>query len=723
MTNSLTNLYHISGYNDNLTLYRSVGGKKSPIDIPFEWFFLIDKVNFTLVKDLLTKLDCKHTMALGPIDSLVKIKMPWKRFRDKNLLTFLSDNHVKVYEANIHPVNKFLLENEVSVVDNFKIAAFDIEVEDKGTTIDLENSRILSYCLYDGTNAIFNANKDERGLLASFFDDISKYDIIMGWNSINYDTQVIRNRCKKNDISHRFYSIIHLDLMDLIKVMGFNYPSMRLDYVARRELGVGKVDLKGVKVHEVYDKDFEKFKEYNISDTKLTFDINTKLNVFDFLLEQCKYCKVFPFNYNISDLLSILILRKAHTKNYYAETKPTFVKEKYQGAFVLEPKIGRFRNVNIFDFTSLYPSVIRSFNISFETKTKDSTQIVSPKSGVYFKKEVGILPEVEKDLLEKRMTYKNQYSKTKDNVSNVKQNAYKILANSVYGLTGSPFSIFYDKDLAESITLAGRECLFFAQKFFDNVDGCRVLAGDTDSVFVNSPEVWSQIDLDKILDTFNIELEKELTSRFNIIKSHINLKYEYTFRSFVNFCKKKYIGVKPEGGKPIVKGVDFFKKDTIKVAGHLQKTLLLDLLTTNKPVDFYIKWMTDLRDRYKTLNFTASMISIHQKMAKAAKDYVSNLTHVRLVKQEGLEDEYFGTDVEYIFTDFKDKVNGAILAKKYTGIFDREYYWTNKIASILIRTLEVVFPDYDWKSFKEYDPNAPKVKRTRRSKIKDEPKS
>ena len=150
-----------------------------------------------------------------------------------------------------------------------------------------------------------------------------------------------------------------------------------------------------------------------------------------------------------------------------------------QGGHVLEPVTGLHRNVWVFDFKSLYPSIIRTFNIdplSYVAAPAPDADLIRTPGGA-FRREPAILPRMLDELFPRREAAK----RVGDDVAS---NAIKILMNSFYGVLGTPACRFYNPALANSITGTGREMLLWSKRWFEAA-GFKVLYGDTDSLFVS----------------------------------------------------------------------------------------------------------------------------------------------------------------------------------------------------------------------------------------------
>src|SRR6185437_4304504 len=150
------------------------------------------------------------------------------------------------------------------------------------------------------------------------------------------------------------------------------------------------------------------------------------------------------------------------------------------GGHVLEPVAGLHRDVWVFDFKSLYPSIIRTFNIdplSYVAQPLPQDEVIRTPGGA-FRREPAILPRMLDALFPRREAAK----KIGDEVA---AHAIKILMNSFYGVLGTSACRFYNPALANSITGTGRDILLWSKRWFETA-GFKVLYGDTDSLFVQS---------------------------------------------------------------------------------------------------------------------------------------------------------------------------------------------------------------------------------------------
>lgn len=236
---------------------------------------------------------------------------------------------------------------------------------------------------------------------------VSKAAVLSGWNCVGFDWQYIVNRIKNYypDISINMSSCdwtmtnkkfidfrtgdyrlpipnhtVLMDYMDLVK--SFDYQIMpikenlTLDYIASESpVGLHKIQYDG-DLEDLYKNDYDKYMFYNCIDSALVMLIDKCFKTLQALEYQALYCDT-----KISNATSKIALTEALFFNYFygegIRVVPPEMKTgdrgELLGAYVREPIPGKHRFCCCNDFASLYPSVIRTCNLSIENfmGTKD----------------------------------------------------------------------------------------------------------------------------------------------------------------------------------------------------------------------------------------------------------------------------------------------------------------------------------------------------------------
>lgn len=165
------------------------------------------------------------------------------------------------------------------------------------------------------------------------------------------------------------------------------------------------------------------------------------------------------------------------------------------GALVLDPVRGHHKGVITLDFASLYPNIIINYNLCYTTfslnETSTTSSIKTREGEFYFEKErEGILPQLEKELIEQRKIVKKQLKietkPFKKQILDSRQNALKITANSIYGALAAEGGRRLLVPVAACITSIGREMLDKV-RFYVSSKGYEVIYGDTDSNIIKLP--------------------------------------------------------------------------------------------------------------------------------------------------------------------------------------------------------------------------------------------
>jgi DNA polymerase elongation subunit (family B) len=374
--------------------------------------------------------------------------------------------------------------------------------------------------------------KDERDMLMKYLElyEMINPSIVTGWNIDYFDTPMLYNRIKRllgekhanrlSPIGQCFWSpyrkrffmggVSYLDYISLYKI--YNYgelPNYRLDTIAQIELGRGKIEYKG-NLDQLFRDDIEKFIEYNLVDVELVVEFDRKLQFIDLCRGICHagHVPYEDFVYS-SKYLEGAMLTYLRRKGLVAPNKPADrqermqalrdnEQEKFAGAYVKDPIVGKYEWIYDLDLTSLYPSIIMTLNISPETKigkiqdwdaqkfikgevdtyyigdssiSKENLRKYLDESGfsvasngvLYRQDTVGCIPGILDLWFQQRVEYRKlekKYGQEGDNEKYAfyakRQLVQKILLNSLYGVLGLPAFRFYDVDNAEAVTLTGQ---------------------------------------------------------------------------------------------------------------------------------------------------------------------------------------------------------------------------------------------------------------------------
>ncbi len=550
-------------------------------------------------------------------------------------------------------------------IDNF---SDDLTDEDKkvdiGNAVEIQNFKIISITLYDTKdkhyyafvldpkNTKYPSNKkiklnDERTMylftdekvLLYYFSKFIKHnepEVICGWYSNDFDIPYILNRVRnlfseeeiKEDglfslidgvsfYTKRSYnqdrnwnvSIPGIDLIDYMAM--FKKFSMKqlaswgLDFVQEHEGIQGKPEKKGFMN---YFNDFDKYIDYIYRDVEILKLLEDKNNIMLMLL-QLQQLQKMPLDrlYNMSMVVEQMIGHQTfHNKIVMDSNIVTDIGDtSYQGAIVLDPEDRTFNNCVVLDYESLYPNVIRTFNISPEkllineqvdrsrlTKTRffDFTEIYGNQDSTiakigYLLDSPGIIPSAVDMLISERIRYKNLYKNQKDDDPNkqeyyLKQWNYKIILNSIYGFMGFKFSPIFNKVIAESITAGQRYMFNFQKDYFKDDEKMRIIYGDTDSVFMvhkewdENPKMEEQEILEiqeNLKNKMNDEIVNLIIPKFynidrNFIKNYLKLDVDKIFKRVRFFgTKKRYYGYGFDN-KEIMHGIELVRSDQGKMS-------------------------------------------------------------------------------------------------------------------------------------------------------------
>ena len=559
---------------------------------------------------------------------------------------------METFESDVPAETALLVElygesDEPAAYQRFMVFDIEVSMEPELPDVDTANNEITSIAYYDGVAdkyGIFIEDsmeelpeyinseydivpcKNEEELLMKFLNKWEEIapTIVTGWSIDFFDVPYLYRRLKKvfnesianrlsqigkvywNKRKERFFiaGVSCLDYIQIYKNFTFTQLSnYRLDTVGKEELDYGKIEYEG-NLDDLKRNNIEKFVEYNIVDCKIVKELEDKLKFIELATGICHIGHVqYEDIYHSSKFLEGAIIsylrrngnRVANNKNFDKGSEHGFA-----GAFVKEPKPGRYDYIFDLDLTSMYPSIIMSLNISPETKVgkvidwsfkeftnnkKDTYEVYGFDSdetlelsrdelkqfiieneytistnGILYRTDIdGVIPAILRDWFDKRVEFKSLMKKHGNagndeefEFFNKRQHIQKILLNSVYGCLGLRGWRWYDVDNALAVTSVGQEVIKFSsnmanayynKKLNSNKDW--VIYTDTDSTFLSAVPIIKHMYPDINTDDEELMCSK-ISEVASEVQNFINKSYDVMAERMFNIQGKHRFEIKQE---------------------------------------------------------------------------------------------------------------------------------------------------------------------------------
>ncbi|KAH0542179.1 hypothetical protein FGG08_003400 [Glutinoglossum americanum] len=302
-------------------------------------------------------------------------------------------------------------------------------------------------------------------------------------------------------------------------------------------------------------------------------------------------------------------------------------KDKYKGGLVFDPEKGLYdKFILVMDFNSLYPSIIQEFNICFTTVNRsglDKDEETVPE--VPEDQQLGILPRLIATLVSRRRQVKGLMKDkraTPEQLAqwDIKQQALKLTANSMYGCLGYTRSRFYARPLAMLTTFKGREILSSTKELAESTQ-LQVIYGDTDSVMINT----HASNIEDALKVGN-EFKKAVNDRYKLLEIDI----DNVFRRLLLHAKKKYaaINLVEVDGKYVdkleVKGLDMRRREYCALSKDISSKLLNEILSGEESelvVTRVHDHLRELSEKMREGSIAPQEYIIYTKLGKNPKEY------------------------------------------------------------------------------------------------------
>ncbi len=622
--------------------------------------------------------------------------MRWYRATGENVKTGVVKTEKKIQATSFSDLN--IEENSL-----LKYLSIDIEtVSSDGGLPDPEKDQIILISLvfyptykeksslvliakrtkkYDNTLSF----DSEKEMLEEFLRIIDNFDpdIILGYNSTNFDLPFIDTRLAKNNVNRNLGRCaqkpirldkfankqkavipgrVVVDVYDLIKEATAKFGLYRelkrfgLGDVSKLILGESKVDVAHSEISKFWADNGEKFEkliDYSRKDAELPLRIIFEKNMLDKFFEMSKVSGLL-----LQDVLDggeaarieNLLLKEFNKRNFVLPCRPES-NELYKrneerrkgglkGGFVLKPMIGFHDKCVVYlDFKSMYPSIMMSLNICPTTLLLEDNDIEKnvTSHGTSFvteKVRKGIIPEILEYLISTRdklkVEMKNAKSEDKRRYLYAKQYAFKTIANAFYGYSGYIRARLYVIDIANTITGVGRDMIGKTKLIIETSKEYTVIYADTDSVMVKTKTT----EVDKAF-----KIGEELSQIVNKeLGGVLKIKIESVFKTLLILNKKRYAGWNFEplasgyDESIVTKGIETVRRDWCSLVSEILQEVLNTILkeqNTSKA----LKLVRDKIDQIKTGKMDINKLVITKSISKSLKTYKGVQPHVELVKK------------------------------------------------------------------------------------------
>jgi DNA polymerase I len=666
----------------------------------------------------------------------------YKSFSKNKMLEKLDLLDIQTYEADVSASKRWLLQNNVTVEDDYKVLYYDIETDDRHGRDSLTpgKHRILSIAMKssdnhnaDGKMMWLYCHEDTDESECEFLQKVAKvfraHDCIIAFNGSNFDDLYIKSRFARYGIEVDWRTKFLQDACWTFKKYGPNLPKHNLDYIGNYILKRGKVEHTGESIYGMWQNNLPLLKEYNIEDVQLMYDIECKTGYLNAHRGVCSVgmCPVDDL-YILHKIDNFVLKQADEDKHYHFKTVVRKQDEEenektYEGAFVFDPIPGLHTDVKVLDFSSLYPNVINTFNISPDTfiepddlKSIPPEYVITTGTQHKFRSDyVGILPKVVMALKAKRDYWKEKMSHetpgtVMHKVYDRMQYLYKYFGLSFYGCLGEKHSRFYDTRIAEAVTLTGQMFTKSCARYVEKKHGARIIYGDTDSFFFHDDYFCQGHDRME-------ELSKELSKvcyhiavkKNNCKVCTLKMSYDKGFKKYLILNgKKRYAGVIDYLDGHVINdfnmyiaGLEYKRTDTCKFVKEHQYELLKMILTDTPDAKTVRSYILKLKDMVCSGKLGLDEITFAQKLTKNVDEYADQI-HVRVAREMIADGKgvYVGDKIPYFIISVG--TDGKPIAKpvyKFAGKYSTQYYWNNKMFPPLQRILEVVYPKIDWESY------------------------
>jgi len=662
-----------------------------------------------------------------------------KQLTPCTLVKATGERHISEEDYDIIIDIRTITQENTDIAKNLKILAYDIETFSEGNSPDPEKDsiiyasffgsngfqKVLTWKRYENPQPYVNFVPGELELLQEFAKTIHQYapDILVGYGSDSFDLPFIAARAQKyavelgmnikasrqGRIETNIVGITHLDISHFIRnILNLETERYKLDVVAREILGKGKLfNLQGAKkISEMWlvglEEELRALADYNLVDSQLAYELCINLLQTEFELVKLIGLPLRDINrMTYGSLVEWYLVKHAVSQNILIPRKPTSfeinmrARKSYTGAFVVEPKPGFYKNICVFDFRSLYPSIIVSHNISPETRCCDCCKWKS--SGKISDAEwfcssgIGFFPTLIKDLIDRRVRVQAILKQTlpgdpAGSELQARSHALKYIAASFYGYMGFPGSRWYDIECASVVTSLGRKYIQIVQHEAEKM-GFDVLYGDTDSLFLQVGD----------------KSESEIGSFLHVVNSTLPAPMELEYRDFypaglflekkgsAGGAKKRY-ALLNKNGHLLLRGLEAIRGDWSGLAKKVQRKVL-DLVLADGDANRATDYVREIVSKVSNRKVDLSDLIIEVRLTRAIDAYSARGPHVAAAELALAKGDNVGRGyrVKFIIKTGAGKISERVALPENVRHedYDVDYYVDHQIIRPVVKIFEL----------------------------------
>lgn len=660
-----------------------------------------------------------------------------------------------IHARRIAPVEK--LDNA-----DLRYLSFDIEClpADPNKVIDSKKDPIIIISLtfssdYKGKKSLVLVAKPARGdficfdgekeMLQEFINIMNEYDpdVVTGYNINGFDLPYIYDRLKFHSLplnigrSEKPMLIKELNATKEVYLNGrvvvdpyqilkadpyFKFPRYDLNSISKALLGEQKHDVEFGEMRKLWNgnnADIIRFVEYARQDAVLALKLVLQkgmLNQF-FALARISGVLLQDTFGGQTKRVETMLMHEFRKRNFVMPLAPSKMelarrnhereKLEFKGAVVLEPEKGLHSDgcILVLDFKSLYPSIIRTFNISPDTLIIDQAHrqkknSESPIGAHFIDNEIhpGIFPAVLTKLIDERSRTKKQMKIAmgeEKNMLNAKQIAIKYMSNSFYGYSGYARARLYMLDMAASITAFGRDNLEKTRKLVEDNFGYKVIYADTDSVFLKT----GIENLDEAKEVGE-KISKFITDN---LPGVLELDFEKIYRTFLILTKKRYTGWKFEWtgekweDKIDMRGIETVRRDWCPLVSEVMNNVIKIILKEGD-IQKAIVEIKCVIEKLKRGEIPLEKLTIVKGITKGVDGYKGTLPHIELARKMTArtprDAPKIGDRIGFIIVKGNEMLSKRAEDPKYAvehGLqTDSDYYINNQVFPPLERILNAM---------------------------------